>query len=149
MTNLNRTQSIKMWELISKGVLKDTEAEWPIEFLGGMSPMQFIEQVASKMVIANTCSPKSRPAQIVMAAGLGGKMNHTEIEMRRAIEIICDFHDGASVVEGKVELSADAMFKAVNLMRSLLGYRETENPDEKLDEERFRQVREFLKSKRM
>jgi hypothetical protein len=118
MTNLNRTQSIEMWELISKGGLRDVEGQCPIRELGDMSPLEFVEQVAAKMLAANACEAKSRWAQIAMAAGLGGKMPDTESVIRRAILVLRDFDDGATVVEGQVDLSADAIKKAVNLVRS-------------------------------
>ena len=90
MTNLNRTQSIEMWELISKGGLRDVEGQCPISELGDMSPLEFVEQVAAKMLAANACEAKSRWAQIVMAAGLGGKMPDTETVIRRAVSVLCD-----------------------------------------------------------
>ena len=149
MTNLTRTQSAEMWELISKGGLRDIEADRPLEQLGGMSPMEFVEQVATKILAANACEPKSRSAQITIAAGLGGTMPDLEMEIRRAISVLSDFHDGVTIVESQVKLSKDAIRVAVRLVQSFLGYDETKNPDPKMYEERARQVREFLKSKRI
>jgi hypothetical protein len=149
MTNLTRTQSAEMWKLISKGGLMDIEANRPLEKLGGMSPMEFVEQVAAKILVADTYTAKSRPTQIAMAAGLGGKISDTEMEIRRAVSVLCDFHDGATVVEGQIRLSTDAMKIAVKLMRIFLGYDETKNSDPQSYEDRSRQVRNWLEFQRM
>lgn len=149
MTNLTRAQSTEMWELISKGGLRDIEAHRLLEQLGGMSPLEFVEQVAAKILAANACEPKSRPAQIAMAAGLGGTMPDLEAEIRRAISVLSDFHGGVTIVESRIKLSKNEMRIAVNLVQSFLGYDESKNPDPKMYGERARQVRDFLKSKRI
>ena len=76
-------------------------------------------------------------------------MPDLEMEIRRAISVLSDFHDGVTIVESQVKLSKDAIRIAVRLVQSCLGYDETKNPDPKMYEERARQVREFLKSKRI
>ena len=150
MTNLTRAQSLEMWKLVAQGALRSTDhAQQPLSEMGNVTVMEFIERVADNILKADECKPKSRSAQLVIALGLQGKMHDTEIEIRRAIDVLCDFHDGVTVVDGQIELSAQAMQSAVNLLRSRFGYHEKNNPDQKVYQERARQVREFLKHKRI
>jgi hypothetical protein len=150
MTNLTRAQSLEMWKLVAQGALRSTDhAQQPMNEMGNVTVMEFIERVAVNILKADECGPTSRLAQLVIALGLQGKMHDTEMEIRRAIGILCDFHDGVTAVDGQIELSAQAMQSAVNQLRSRLGYHEITNPDQKDYQERSRQVREFLKHKRI
>jgi hypothetical protein len=139
-----------MWKQVARGDLRITDqTQQPLSEMGNMTVMEFIERVADKILIADECEPTLRSAQLVIALGLQGKMHDTEMEIRRAIGILCDFHDGVTVVDGQIELNAKAMQSAVNQLRSRLGYHEITNPDQKVYQERARQVREFLKHKRI
>jgi len=149
MTNLTRAQSLEMWKLVAQGALRSREAQQPLREMGDMTVMEFIERIAHNILVADDYEPTSRLTQLVMALGLQGKMHDTEMEIRSAIGLLVDFHDGVTVVDGQIKLSAQAMQSAVNLLRSRLGYHEKNNPDQKVYQERARQVREFLKHKRI
>jgi len=149
MPNLTRAQSLEMWKLVAQGALRSREAQQPLREMGDMTVLEFIERIAHNILIADEYEPTLRLTQLVMALGLQGKMHDTEMEIRSAIGLLVDFHDGVTVVDGQIKLSAQAMQSAVNLLRSRLGYHEKNNPDQKVYQERARQVREFLKHKRI
>jgi len=149
MPNLTRAQSLEMWKLVAQGALRSREAQQPLREMGDMTVLEFIERTAHNILIADEYEPTLRLTQLVMALGLQGKMHDTEMEIRSAIGLLVDFHDGVTVVDGQIKLSAQAMQSAVNLLRSRLGYHEKNNPDQKVYQERARQVREFLKHKRI
>ena len=149
MPNLTRAQSLEMWKLVAQGALRSRAAQQPLREMGDMTVLEFIERTAHNILMADEYEPTLRLTQLVMALGLQGKMHDTEMEIRSAIGLLVDFHDGVTVVDGQIKLSAQAMQSAVNLLRSRLGYHEKNNPDQKVYQERARQVREFLKHKRI
>lgn len=148
MTEMTRAQSLEMWKLIAKGILReegsiDEHGEW-CPSPGNQGSYDFIEKVAIEVLKADLDKPNIRGDALIKALGLGGALNEDEHAMRSALKAMDVFHaydsSGEIIKQNKVQ----KMKSTIRLYRSLLGYTK-ENPDIETDNVRKRQLTNFAK----
>lgn len=129
---MSRAENLQIWQFIADGIFRDIGVSQEQE-----DALQFIEQVAAKILSADKADANQRAELIKDAVGLGGRLDPAELDKRKAIEVVNDFFS---------EFSEREQLKiAVGLYREKLGF--PGDLDEATDEERVRQLKAYLKKK--
>lgn len=153
MGEMTRAQSLWMWEEIAKGIFRDVGGtdRW-----GNFDPpsgyeigaYNFIEEVAKAIIEADKLPAKKRSDALMKALCLDGRMRDDELALRNAIKCANYFppedDDGNLIPMSETEMRR----RILKFYRHELGFKKPEH-DETLDDERIRQIRDFMKKNQL